>query len=431
MAISPTTTGNKIGSFSIDIGASDDSYNEYISQFKNSPFFNQLSNNPYLVGNNNEFVPNFWQNIGENWLDDFSARNQYYGNLVNQRNQYLSEILGQMRQQDYDSASSQVEREKIAGLNPDLNGGSSISPGASAENDQPQGQYMYPSDASSREVVAGFADLTMKAYSFASGFAKDMFTFKALQQSITEKDTENTSKMASLVRDFIRDTAKKPYYDDQNKHWVFDNGVDSDYLNSYARQMFRSRVDRKKFVSQYMHSVSSARSLLQGYTDKADLQGAITALNDSIGVNLSRGYDYTSSLSGQDPVIMVSKELSNMRLSVEKAQLSAAYTSSNFHKKVLDNTSAELQGKATDSQNQAVIDNNRALESKRKVDAIVNGTLHSIIDKLSKASEDTGIYGALAKGMLLYYSAFGLSLPSLPSINMDFGTKNFLKMPSQ
>ena len=61
---------------------------------------------------------------------------------------------------------------------------------------------------------------------------------------------------------------------------------------------------------------------------------------------------------------------------------------------------------------------------------MVNSTLLSIISSLSKASQEPGITGVLAKGMLLYYSAFGLSLPSLPAVSIG-GTTNVTSVKTQ
>lgn len=419
-----STLSQKDGVSTFDPKGADVSYLEHIKQYEKSPFYQQLVDNPYLHSKNSPFEPSFFQQLGESFFGDYSARAEYYGNLDNQRNQYLTEILGQMRQQDYDSAPAQLERMKLAGQNPDLNGGSSISPGSSAENDQPAGAYHYPQQASAAEIVGGFADLTMKAYSFASGFAKDMLSFQSMEQAITKEESENASRISSLVREFIRDTARRPYFDKDSNRWVFSSDVSFQNLEDFANNFFRSRSDRRKFVHQYGRAFDSAQSMLSRFTDIADAEKAVKAVNDALGTNLSMGYDYDfRSPTIQDPVVMISKELGSMSLALRKAELSHAYTTHNFHKKVLNNSDPVLQGEATNATNQNIVDTNEALKSKRKVDKIVNDTLHTIISKLAESANEGGIGGALSKGLLLYYSTFGLTLPSLPSINLDFNKK--------
>lgn len=111
-------------------------YWELIKQYKDTPFFDKLLNNPYLVSNNQTFEPNLLQKLGIA-LGDYSSEFNYYQDLRSKAQIYFADTLEQIRQQEYNSPSAEVARMRAAGINPDLNGGQNIDPGSAAENDQP------------------------------------------------------------------------------------------------------------------------------------------------------------------------------------------------------------------------------------------------------------------------------------------------------
>lgn len=98
----------------------------------------QAAANPY---EGREFTPTFWQDIGERWFGDYSARDRFYAEQDQSADEYISQLLDAQRQESYNSPANAAARERAAGLNPDLTGvgtGEQPAPGA-APDDTPPG----------------------------------------------------------------------------------------------------------------------------------------------------------------------------------------------------------------------------------------------------------------------------------------------------
>lgn len=159
-----------------------------IEQYKGQSWYDRLLENPWLGSKQLAFKPNFWQQIGES-VGDVSARQSYYQDIASKRNQWLSDTLAQYHQQDYDSANSQVERERAAGLNPDLNG--NITAGSAAENDQPLQPSGMPQDSVFPDVLNVGVSMVSTAVNLASAF-----------QGIASTHLDNALKSMKLKEGF-------------------------------------------------------------------------------------------------------------------------------------------------------------------------------------------------------------------------------------
>lgn len=397
-------------------------YYDLIEQYKGTDFYDTLKSNPYLVGNNAAFSPNLFQSIGEGLFGDTSARDRYYGDLRSRANEFLTQKIDEMRQQDYNSASSQVNQMRAAGLNPDLQ---DVQPGSAAENDQPIGNGPQMSDESSvQQALSGFASLTMSAYSFASGFAKDMFSFQQMKNAIDNQDIEIYDKVRSSVRDFIRDSAIRPHFDANTGNWTIDR-QDDGVVEAFADTAFRSKRARKLFTDEYFRAYSSARNELARITDVNDAEGAVKALNFAIADNQAYGYYYNNSPSSavQQPIVLVAKELQSLRKDLLQIQTQYSFDKAAYDDDVVTRLDAGSAASAINEGNKASSANYENAQIKAKIDSVVNKNLENIISKLESMSNRPGLPGVLAQGMLLYYSAFGLQLPSLPSVSIG-GTTN-------
>lgn len=392
------------------LGNPDQWYEDAISQYKGSSFYDTLKTNPYLVGNNAEFSPTLLQSLGE-LFGDSSARDRYYADLRSKANEWYSQQIEAMRQQDYNSAPSQVNQMRVAGLNPDLQ---DVQPGSAAENDQPIGNGP---QMSSEDSISAFANLTLQAYSFASGFAKDMLSFKSLSSEIEGKDIENGNKILPLVEDFFRSSISRPYKDESGS-WVFPD-LSYDKLDSFASRAFNSRLSRNRFKASVSNAWSSAKHRFIQYGALKDEEQAITAMSDALGVNLSRGWT-GNDVSEHDPIIFVSKELADLRLKVEKMSLEDKYSSDSFHKNVTDRLDPSLAADAQNKGNELSVAASESGLKRKKVDDIVNDTLLSIISGLQSEARQPGLDGLLSKGLLMFYSMFGLNV-SVPGLS--FGTR--------
>lgn len=161
----------------------DDWYDQQLEQYKGTAYYDTMAANPYLVRNNAEFSPTLGNFIAEA-LGDYSARDAYYGNLRNQANQWYAQQLESMRQQDYNSAASQANQLRAAGLNPDLQ---QVQPGSAAENDQPisPAPDMHPRPDGVSEIA-----------SLAQGFLTNVL---GLYQSIQQIEGNNLALVGSEI----------------------------------------------------------------------------------------------------------------------------------------------------------------------------------------------------------------------------------------
>ena len=392
----------------------DEWYWQAIQQYKGSSFYDALLNNPFLVSNNNGYSPNLWQSIGA-LFGDHSGESAYYEDLRSKANQYLQSQVEAMRQQDYDDPKNQVARMKSAGLNPDLDGGSSISPGNAAENDQPMsGPPPVPSGSDAMSVLGNIGAFVVKAYSFASGIAKDGFLLKNMALENTGKETDVINSIGKVAEDFLRDRITTPHKDDDG-NWVFPD-LANDSLDRYAKDMFKSSRSRKMFVSEVNKRYNSARMMASRWSDISDAEDARLRLTQSLGRNESYGSD-------TDVMIGISKELNDMYLKLQKLQGDVATKKAQYDSQYLHSLDPNAAAAAFNDSNKAVSESYDSQKYSRQVDKIVNETISKIISDLSDSSRSSGVEGAIAKGMLLLFSAYRSNLiPSLPSLN--FHTSN-------
>lgn len=97
-------------------------YLKDIEQYKGTPYYEQLLNNPFLP-NGTEYTPSWFEKqIKGYWFNDWSGTENFYSDLIRSADEEKYKILGQMQQDKMNSASAQVARENAAGVNPDLAG---------------------------------------------------------------------------------------------------------------------------------------------------------------------------------------------------------------------------------------------------------------------------------------------------------------------
>lgn len=156
---------------------SDEWYLNYIDQYKNSEFYEQLRQNPYLRENNRGYEDSLLESI----LGGGKGASQYYEDLLSARNEYMNEILGQMREQKRNEPAEEIARRKAAGLNDDLNGGEQIRTGEAVQNDQPlgKGPSMMGGTQEIERSISSLWNCFTTAYSLTSGLLKDAQVLKA------------------------------------------------------------------------------------------------------------------------------------------------------------------------------------------------------------------------------------------------------------
>lgn len=382
---------------------SDESYLAEIEQYKNKSWYSYLLSNPWMWKFQGRFEPNLIQQFTGLFGDNSSEQN-YINTIQSNRSQWLSEFLEKMRQEEYNSASAQVEREKIAGLNPDLNG--NVDAGSAAENDQPiLGSPQFGEDGNSLSSIASFF---MNIYSLANGFAKDAVSMQSMMNNLTSEDLDINEKIVNATTNFIKGHIGSPKLvnsDNGSSYYEFPE-LSLDVLDDYSSKMFRSRSGRNRFKKEVISSYGSARSNYARFGVLKDEADAKRALARSIGENSVYGDEF-------EPMVDVSRRLNKLSLDIQEYQ--SKYTSDFYH-----SANGSKAGEATNFSNQGVIDENEKLSYQRGMDKIINETMNKIVSDLSKDSKEPGLEGLIAKGMLGFISAYRLQmLPSLPSVNLS------------
>lgn len=157
----------------------------------------------------------------------------------------------QQRQEMYNSAQEQVERERVAGINPDLSG--DVSAGESAEGlmDNYPFKSVYDVFNDSQKQVS---DVVTTALSFGMGALKSVFDIKELKTAIDSRELDASEKLLGLSEDAIKkfslignsfsDSITDDYGGDINS-WVQDNFAPFMYgLPKRYRKRFRDSVSR-------------------------------------------------------------------------------------------------------------------------------------------------------------------------------------------
>lgn len=160
-------------------------------------FAKQAEANPYV---GREFSPTFWQDLGERWFNDYSARDRFYAEQDQSADEYLSQLLDAQRQQEYNSPSAQAARERAAGLNPDVTGvGTGEQPAVGANpDDTPPGMGSTDSDTLNTLSAAGSLTATL------IGLPMDgVQTFMGIMASAQELGIKQSQKEWMEVNNYL------------------------------------------------------------------------------------------------------------------------------------------------------------------------------------------------------------------------------------
>lgn len=133
--ISKTTT-HQPGS--VGLSASNTSASHSVSRDDlNSQYQKLFDANPW-----NQYVYNdgLWDRIGD-WFGFRTNQDQYREDMESASRQYESQLLSLQREEEYNSESAQAQRQRQAGINPDLNG---VSPSQASEFNEPQNPPVSP-----------------------------------------------------------------------------------------------------------------------------------------------------------------------------------------------------------------------------------------------------------------------------------------------
>lgn len=229
----------------------DEEYMKSIAKYKGTPFYEQMAANPWLYGRNGDYSPNFWQGIEEVVFGNFSGRENYYNDLLNKRNQHLSELIAQYEQYKQNQPDVLAEAERKAGLNPDLTGVSGV--GTMPENDQPmiQGPAAGNGESALPQVLSGGAHLVMSLFQLG----QTMQQYEMNNLSIASQEIANNKSAQDFV---IESIAKQAPFKDENE-------FDKSDLDSWV-----SPVLEVAMKGDYSHYSPRTRKFIKYHYDRYD-----------------------------------------------------------------------------------------------------------------------------------------------------------------
>lgn len=262
--------------------ATDEWYDNYIQQYKDSEFYNELQNNPYLIRNNREYDPGFLGGVLEGFGFS-SGRSNYYEDLLMARNEKLSQIEAQIREQKRNEPAAEVQRKRAAGLNVDLTGGQGIGSGEAAQNDQPiESPGGMNAGAPVQEFTQGVNALWgafQQAYSMTMGIMSDAQTLKQARNATEAGDIRNLRDMLETANEAVKFGMHGNGYGGDN-----DAGTPLDYSpKGWLGGLLKSNRTRKRFEKAYTMARMNVENTRKNYEEGKGLK------EDIIGYETTRG----------------------------------------------------------------------------------------------------------------------------------------------
>lgn len=296
--------------------SNDDAYLKLIEQYKDKSYYNRLLENPWLFSKQAPFSPSTTQELSRSIFGDYSAWDNYYGLIQGNQSEWLSKMVDQMEQQDYNSPINQVAREGAAGLNSDLLG--NIEPGSAAENDQPSqgGIAMNPNGSSGMlDASKGVLDFIGKIFQFGQSIQSLSLGSASLVASELGNDSSAfsnvVSQIASLVPLNVLDG--KPIEDG-------DINIDIPALVKEAEyELSRFSRPTRKFMKNWFEQLKDGNSMAVDAV-KSELRNRILANNES-SAQIKGAVTYDDDFNKM--VQNVFKSISSLEYDVWKTELDA------------------------------------------------------------------------------------------------------------
>lgn len=382
-------------------------YNPVIKSPSSSSVLSSVQN-PY-EGLNYQVSP--WQSL----MSSFGIRTQadaWQENMAMNAAEWNSAMQMKLRDEKYNSPINQVERMRAAGLNPDIDGGSSISSGeAAAMPEDPSTPMQTTSDADS---LNGVLNGCMSAFSTALGLVGSAqgFVGKHLQNVLGAITNEKE------FADYAMGISGSLLPPSPTPDGVLNFDWKSAALNNaekFANLQLPKNM-RKKFIDFQEQYWTSARGQYKSYDEFAnavrsrkswaeDKSVLYTELGDSILLDIF------------EPFAIRAEQLIEQSQKTELAEGKAAAAGAQTEEAYQKELNGSLMGEAQNVSNKNVV------ESKGS-ESIINEAIHDVLQRLKISSKEGGLKGALASiamalisGMYLY-SASGIH----PSVSRSEGS---------
>lgn len=367
--------------------------------------------NPY-EGLNYQVSP--WQQV----LSSFGIRTQadaWQENMAMNAAEWNSAMQVKMRDEQYNSPQAQMARMRAAGLNPDIDGGSSIDSGsAAALPEDPSTPMQTSSDADSLNSVLNGC---MSAFSTALGMVGTAQGFVGKHLSNILASITNEKEFADYAMGISGSLLPPSPTPDGvlNFDW---KAAALKNAETFANLQLPKNM-RKKFIDFQNQYWSNASGQYKSYDEFAkvvrsrkswaeDKSVMYTELGDSILLDIF------------EPFAIRAEKIIEQGQKTELAEGKAAELGAQTEQAYQAELDGSLMGEAQNASNRNVV------ESKGS-ESIINEAIHDVLERLKTSSKEGGLKGALASiamalisGMYLY-SASGMH----PSVSHSSSSGSF------
>lgn len=371
----------------------DAEYLKMIEQYKGTPYYDSMLNNPYLFKSNASFNPNLLQSIAMAF-GDTSASSNYYGGLLNQRNQEFARLVALVNETKYNSPENQLGLEKAAGLNPDLTGISGV--GKAAENDQPSTPF---------DMGNGIENSVGQVVNLASTVVGTALSFFNSLQGMKSVQLDNAMKEFSFndsVRAFAWNVIKEGTAEFVNNPLSRIKDVDEEEVAAILEKgefiepivkSFRNRVNNMPFSKRQKEALSGifddlvyakddegTRSFSASYQKLVnDLVSDLYESREGVAKSFARpSADYESQGALRFMSMKIYRPLVNLQLDVDKALLNFQIAEAKSNTAYYSSIDGALKGEAENARNTMTKDmldiKNRVVSTFNRINQEITGS---------------------------------------------------------
>lgn len=340
---------------------------------------NPYANLTYQVG---------WWDQFQSWLGARSGYDAWKENMTLQAKEYDAQIAAMQYENEYNSPQAQVAREQAAGLNPNLNGGSSIDPGNT--DGLPEDTNPPMISQSDGEKFGNVVNGVMSAFTTAVGMVQ---SFQGIHRNRLSNQLLNL-EVSGGIADLVRGVAPDMLPESPDPAGMLDAFDWRAASLSNARRFAGGNLPKKlenRFVSQMENYLNSAVGGAKSYEDFRKR------------VEQRKGY-YLESQTNYDefdevlkiisePFAKASEQIYKLSQKREITEDQAAIAGAQTETQYQNALDGDLMAGAQNSENQVTKETNDSI-------AILRGSINDIVEKLSSVAKEGGVAGTVASIML-------------------------------
>lgn len=229
----------------------------------------------------------------DEWSEGLFGTSNYKKTLLQmsgQAGKLIGEAINSNYEEKYNAASAQADRERQAGINPDIAGVSSQAAGAATDTNEMSAPFQAPDSMSGDAILSGFSNTVMSGLQLITGFVGQI-------QNWISSDISNATNEVLLdneVRKNIREAFTTVINDEDQLNMQTFKLVRDYYGKDYPQlgaDNIKTREDLDKFISEYNKQPNIKKIGIEDLYGSAILQAAKNYENPFHGVRARRAYD--------------------------------------------------------------------------------------------------------------------------------------------